>query len=113
MCPSFFLSLENHSTLRKDWFGLSDPYLEIHRSTSLRQPCLVYRSPLIRNSLALTWPEIELSLATLCNGDRRRGLRFTVWDWNLGRRPDLIGSFSTSLERLEDGQLTYEAGGGK
>jgi hypothetical protein len=49
-----------------------------------------------------------MSLASLANGDRQRSLRFTVWDWNASGKPDLIGAFETSVERLEAGQLTHQ-----
>jgi hypothetical protein len=49
-----------------------------------------------------------MSLAALANGDRQRSLRFTVWDWNASGKPDLIGAFETSVERLEAGQLTHQ-----
>jgi Ca2+-dependent lipid-binding protein len=62
----------------------------------------------IKNTLDPSWPEFELSLATLCNGDKQRSLQFTVWDWNSSGKPDLIGSFLTSVERLEADQLTYQ-----
>jgi Ca2+-dependent lipid-binding protein len=98
---------------KKDWFGKSDPYLEIHRggaNGSSSTSCLVFRSEVIKNTLEPTWAEFELNLATLCNGDRRRQLKFTVWDWNASGRPDLIGSFTTSLDQLEGDNRTYQVG---
>ena len=65
---------------------------------------------MIKNTLDPAWPEFELSLTALCNGDRGRELRFTVWDWNSSGRPDLIGSFTTSVASLEAGQRSHEAG---
>jgi Ca2+-dependent lipid-binding protein len=62
----------------------------------------------IKNTLDPSWIEKEMSLASLANGDRQRSLRFTVWDWNASGKPDLIGAFETSVERLEAGQLTHQ-----
>jgi Ca2+-dependent lipid-binding protein len=64
----------------------------------------------IKNTLDPSWAEKEMSLTALANGDRQRSLRFTVWDWNASGKPDLIGAFETSVERLEAGQLTYQVG---
>lgn len=106
------LQLSGRGLDKKDWFGKSDPYLEIHRAaasgSSAAAPTLVYRSEVVKNCLDPAWKAFELSLAALCNGDRRRGLQFTVWDWNASGRPDLIGSLRTSVEQLEAGQLTYQ-----
>jgi hypothetical protein len=66
-------------------------------------------SQVIKNTLEPSWAEKEMSLvALLANGDRQRSLRFTVWDWNASGKPDLIGAFETSVERLEAGQLTHQ-----
>jgi Ca2+-dependent lipid-binding protein len=62
----------------------------------------------IKNTLEPSWAEKEMSLGALANGDRQRSLRFTVWDWNASGKPDLIGAFETSVERLEAGQLTHQ-----
>ena len=59
----------------KDFFGKSDPYIEIAREDSDRTWNTVYRTDVIYDNLNPRWPAFEISSTKLCNGDRQRKLR--------------------------------------
>ncbi|XP_062500669.1 copine-3-like [Corticium candelabrum] len=88
---------------KKDFFGKSDPYVEISRGKEDGTFTVVWRTEVIKNTLNPTWRQFEISSQKLCNADYDRPLRFTCWDWDRNASPDLIGfSESTSLRTLLD-----------
>jgi len=88
---------------KMDFFGKSDPYMEISRSTESNQYVLVHRTEVIKSNLNPQWKQIKLEVRTLCNGDYHRDLKFSVYDWDMGGGHDYIGSFHTNLNRLKAG----------
>lgn len=92
---------------KKDFFGKSDPYLEIRKSTESNQYVVIHRTEVIMNNLNPKWKQFTLSVATLCNGDYQRDLKFTVYDWDSNGSPDFIGSFHTNLDKLRQGPGSY------
>jgi len=96
---------------KKDFFGKSDPYLEIGRSTECNQYAIVHRTEVVKSNLSPSWKPLQLEVRSLCNGDYQRDLKMTVYDWNSSGSPDYIGSFHTTLEKLKSGpggDNTYE-----
>ena len=85
---------------KKDLFGKSDPFLEIHKSREIGHPILVYRTEVIKNTLNPTWKPFEIDLTALCSGDTSLPLTFTVYDWDSNGSPDLIGGFKTSFREF-------------
>lgn len=88
---------------KMDWFGKSDPFLEIHKSTESGQYILTHRTEQIKHTLDPQWKEFKISVTSLCNGDYDRDLRFDVYDWNRSGSHQLIGSFHTTLKKLKTG----------
>jgi hypothetical protein len=88
---------------KMDWFGKSDPYLQIGRSTESNQYVVVHRTEVIKNDLNPNWKKFTLEVRSLCNGDYDRDLKFEVYDWNSSGNPDYIGSFHTNLRNLSKG----------
>jgi len=88
---------------KKDFFGKSDPYFVISKAAgqSGQQWAVVKRSEVIMKTLNPTWAPFEISAKILCNGDHVRPLKFDVYDWDSDGSHDYIGSFVTSLEKLE------------
>ena len=95
---------------KKDFFGKSDPYLEISRSTESGQYTVIHRTEVVRNNLNPQWNKFSLPVQTLCNGDYHRDLLFSVFDWDSDGSHDFIGSFHTNLHTLADssGQKYYD-----
>jgi len=88
---------------KMDWFGKSDPFIEILRSTESNQYILVHRTEVIKNNLNPEWKPFRISIRTLSNGDDDRDLRFDVYDWNRSGSHEIIGSFHTSVRKLRTG----------
>ena len=88
---------------KKDFFGKSDPYLEISRANENSQFSVVHRTEVIQNELNPAWKPFAKDVRALCNGDYYRTLRVDVYDMDNDGSNDLIGSFQTNLERLAKG----------
>ena len=85
---------------KKDLFGKSDPYLEIHKAREMGRPILVHKTEVIKNTLNPGWKPFEIDLTALCSGDLSLPLSFSVFDWDSSGSPDLIGSFKTSFREI-------------
>ena len=92
---------------KKDLFGKSDPYLEIHKARETGKPILVYTTEVVKNNLNPAWKPFEIDLTTLCSGDLSLPLSFSVYDWDSSGSPDLIGTFKTNFREISP------SGGGK
>ena len=88
---------------KMDWFGKSDPFLEIHRSTESNQYILVHRTEVVKCTLDPQWKQFQIPVRSLCNGDDDRDLRMDVYDWNSSGSHEIIGSFHTTLRKLRQG----------
>ncbi|XP_037092088.1 copine-8-like [Pollicipes pollicipes] len=87
---------------KKDWlWGKSDPYLELFKSTEEGQWVLVCRTEVVKRTLNPDWRPLEVSVASLCNGDYHRSVRAVCWDWNSNGTPDLIGECFFTLNELK------------
>ena len=98
-----FLQFSGYKLDKKDFFGKSDPFIEIYRSTESNKYILVHRSEFIKNTLDPDWKPFEISMRSLCNGDDDRDLRFDVYDWNKSGSHEIIGSFHTTVRNLRAG----------
>ena len=85
---------------KKDFFGKSDPFFVISKSTSSGQFVVVRKSEVIKNDLNPAWRQMVIPVRDLCNNDYERALRFDVYDWDSDGSHDLIGSFKTDLRTL-------------
>ena len=88
---------------KKDFFGKSDPFMEIFRSSESGQYILVHRTEVIKNTLNPDWRPFQLSVRSLCNGDDERDLKFDVYDWNKSGSHEIIGTFHTTVRNLREG----------
>ena len=85
---------------KKDFFGKSDPFFVLSKAAG-QKFSVVKRSEVIMKNLSPTWAPFEISAKLLCNGDHTRPLKFDVYDWDSDGTHDYIGSFTTTLEKLE------------
>jgi len=88
---------------KKDFFGKSDPFLVFLRCNEDNRFTVCAKTEVIKNTLNPNWKKQVLPIQVLCNGDRDRTIKIEVYDWNSNGSHDLIGEFSTSLNRLEMG----------
>merc|ERR1719410_301505 len=99
-----FMNLTGVKLDKKDWFGKSDPFIEISRSTENNSYILVHRTEVIKNTLDPVWGTMEVSSRCLCNGDEFRDIKFDVFDWNRSGSHEIIGSFHTNVHNLKQGK---------
>ncbi|KAL1110298.1 hypothetical protein AAG570_008375 [Ranatra chinensis] len=97
------MKFSGHKLDKKDFFGKSDPFLEIHKSMESGGYCIVHKTEVIKYTLNPVWQPIRLPIRTLCNGDYDRSLKFVCYDWNASGRHSLIGEFYSVLSNLKEG----------
>ncbi|CAK8696200.1 unnamed protein product [Clavelina lepadiformis] len=82
---------------KKDFFGKSDPYLEIHRQGPDGRMMMVHRTEFIKNTLNPTWKPFKISMQTLCGGNYDTQLNIKCYDWDNDGSSDFIGEFNTTV----------------
>jgi len=96
------LSLSGKRLDAKDWFGFgsSDPFLTISKAGEYGQWTVVHRTEVLKSNLNPNWAQFTLSVASLCNADHQRTLKFSVDDWNMNGSHSHIGEFTTTVAEL-------------
>lgn len=85
---------------KKDFFGKSDPYVNIYRANEGNTWTLVKKTEVIKNTLDPSWKPFTIPVDTLCRGDYDRTLKFEVVDWNADGSVESIGECTASLRDL-------------
>lgn len=86
---------------KKDWFGTSDPFLQISRSNERPgQFTLVHRTEYLYKTLNPTWKRFVIPIRSLCNGNLDRNMKFECLDYNQNGNHSYIGEFSTTVRQL-------------
>jgi len=89
---------------RKDWFGSSDPFLQISRANERPgEFTVVHRTEHINRNCNPVWKPFVIPIRALCNGDLDRNLKFEVFDHNNNGNHSYIGEFSTTARQLTEG----------
>ena len=89
---------------KKDWFGSSDPFLQISRANERPGDfTLVHRTEHISNNVNPTWKKFVIPLRTLCNGDLDRNLKIECFDHNNSGNHSVIGEFFVTARQLMEG----------
>jgi len=87
-----------------------DPMLYISREAVNEQNdeknnVIVYRGPHCKSTKTPNWDPFTISATQLCNGDERRKLTFTVYDFENDGGHRFIGSFTTTVRDLKMSQI--------
>jgi len=85
---------------KKDWFGKSDPYLEIYREDSLGDKILLHKTEVIKNTLNPTWRKFSISMQSLSRGNIDTAILVKCYDWDSDGSSDFIGEFRTKVRNL-------------
>lgn len=85
---------------KKDFLGKSDPYLEVLRMTPDGSWQLVHRTEVVKNDLNPRWRPFEISMHTLCRGNKQQTIKFDIYDYDSDGSHDYIGGFTTTLEEM-------------
>ncbi|XP_015229047.1 PREDICTED: copine-3-like isoform X1 [Cyprinodon variegatus] len=102
------LEVEARKLDNKDFFGKSDPYLEFYRQTGTGWQ-LAHRTEVVKNNLNPTWKPFKIPLQSLCGGDLEKPIKVECYDYDDDGSHDLIGSFETTMKRLQDATRTSPA----
>jgi hypothetical protein len=81
----------------------SDPFFEVSRLIQAAggpswQP--VYRSKHINNDLNPKFEPVSIGLNELCEGDKDKPIKITMWDWEKSGKHTPMGSFETTVNGL-------------
>ncbi|CAM9803231.1 unnamed protein product [Lampetra planeri] len=104
-CQFITLQLEGKSLDKKDWFGKSDPFLELYKQTSIGKWKLVYRTEVHKNTLNPRWKNIVLNLQSLCDGNIAKPIKVVCADWNRNGRSNPIGECVVTVMQLNQAKL--------
>jgi len=89
---------------KKDWFGSSDPLLQISRANERPGDfTLVHRTEHINNNINPVWKRFVIPLRNLCNGDLDRNLKIECFDHNKSGDHSYIGEFNVTARQLMEG----------
>ena len=86
---------------KKDFFGLSDPFLVLYRCNEDNSYTAVHKTEVVKNSLNPTWQEFSIPVAVLCNGDYKRTIKAECFDWDSDGGHDLIGEAYFDVDQLK------------
>uniref|UniRef100_A0A4W6G5F6 Copine-3 n=1 Tax=Lates calcarifer TaxID=8187 RepID=A0A4W6G5F6_LATCA len=89
----------------KDFFGKSDPYLEFYKQTETGWQ-LAHRTEVVKNNLNPSWRPFRIPLQSLCGGDMDKPIKVECYDYDNDGSHDLIGSFETTMTRLQEASRT-------
>ena len=87
---------------KKDFFGLSDPFLKLYRCNEDNSFTAVHKTEVIKNTLNPTWKAFKIPVRTLCNGDYHRIIKIECYDWDNDGSHDFIGEFKTNLNEFKE-----------
>ncbi|XP_065898772.1 copine-9-like [Dysidea avara] len=90
---------------KKDFFGKSDPFVEVSKVQEKGERIVVYRSKAMMKTLDPRWTPFTRPIQSLCNGDWDRLIQFRVYDWNKSGVHKLIGETSCTLRKLTTQQI--------
>ena len=88
---------------KKDTFGLSDPFLEIHRQLKNGKYELVTQTDVIKNTLTPRWEPLQIKakhLMTDGNADDPNPVLLRCYDWNRSGEHEVIGECVTSVKEI-------------
>ncbi|XP_069699446.1 copine-8-like [Periplaneta americana] len=88
---------------RKDWFGRSDPFLELYKVGEDGEYCVVHRTEVIKWTLNPNWKPFTIPVRSLCGGDMDRSIKVLCYDWNRSGNHSLIGECFMTLKDLSQG----------
>lgn len=82
---------------KKDFFGLSDPFLVFQKCNEDNSYTAVHKTEVIKNTLNPTWKQFDIPASILCNGDHDRIMKIQCFDWDSDGGHDFIGETSCNI----------------
>ncbi|KAI8790172.1 copine-3 [Biomphalaria glabrata] len=99
-CETALLTFRATKLDKKDFFGKSDPYLEIQRASADGSWQVVHRTEVVKNNLNPSWRPFELSVQKLCGGNKQQNIKIDCYDWDSDGSHDYIGGFVTTFNDM-------------
>ena len=96
-----YMELRGKKLDKKDFFGLSDPFLVFYRCNEDNSYTAVHKTEVIKNTLNPTWKGFKVPLVVLCNGDYSRTIKIECYDWDNDGSHDLIGEMFLDINQLK------------
>ncbi|KAK5970680.1 C2 calcium-dependent membrane targeting and Copine domain containing protein [Trichostrongylus colubriformis] len=90
---------------KKDFFGKSDPFLNIYRITDEGNRQLAHRTEAIKKELNPVWNPFEVNVKMLCSNDYKRPILIECFDYDWDGGHDFIGSCQVTLNQLLTGEV--------
>lgn len=100
-----FMYLQGKKLDKKDFFGLSDPFLVFYRCNEDNSYTAVHKTEVVKNTLNPSWKAFKIPLAILCNGDYARTIKIECYDWDSDGGHDLIGEMFVDINQLKEDPL--------
>jgi Ca2+-dependent lipid-binding protein len=75
-------------------------FFEVSRVNEAFGLNLIYRSEVVRNTFKPVWNEVKLSMASMCNHDRKCPLVFELFDWDESGNHVSQGKVTVSVSKL-------------
>ena len=97
---SLTIRFEGKKLDKKDFFGLSDPFLVLYKCHEDSSFTAVHKTEVIKNTLNPSWKEFTIPVVMLCNGDYNRTIKVECYDWDSDGGHDLIGQICFNLNEL-------------
>uniref|UniRef100_A0A915C0C5 C2 domain-containing protein n=1 Tax=Parascaris univalens TaxID=6257 RepID=A0A915C0C5_PARUN len=87
---------------KKQFFGRSDPFLQIYRTNDDGSSQLVHRTEVIPRSLHPEWKPFEVPMQQLCGSNRNRNIRFDCYSYGSGttKNGNFIGGCEIAFNKL-------------
>uniref|UniRef100_F1KU93 Nicotinic receptor-associated protein 1 n=1 Tax=Ascaris suum TaxID=6253 RepID=F1KU93_ASCSU len=87
---------------KKQFFGKSDPFLQIYRINDDGSSQLVHRTEVVPRSLYPEWKPFEVPMQQLCGSNRNRNIRFDCYSYGSGttKSGNFIGGCEIAFNKL-------------
>ena len=85
---------------KKDWFGKSDPFVEISRQMPNGATEVIYKTEVVKGNLDPVFRTFTLNSKRLCGGNLDAPLKFNVADWDSDTSKEDIGNVTMSVNQL-------------
>ena len=96
-----YMNINGKKLDKKDFFGLSDPFLVFYRCNEDNSYTAVYKTEVVKNTLNPNWKALKIPLVLLCNGDYSRTIKIECFDWDSDGGHDLIGEMFVDINLLK------------
>jgi len=85
---------------KEGFFSTSDPFIQASRMNEDGTWTVVWQNEHVNNSLNPRWAQTKISMASLCNGDIDRPLKFDIFDYEKSGKHVFMGLVNASVRDL-------------